>query len=294
MELRQLRYFLGVAEQLHFTRAAELLHVAQPALSQQIALLEEEIGVKLLERTNRRVQLTPAGQAFREKAQAALDKAGEAAFDAQRVDRGQGGSVTIGFISTAALVVLPKLLVHFCSTVPDATFEIRGLDPVAQVEAMQQKNIDLGLTSILSNDPALEYHLLLKESLIVALPERHPIARRRSIDLKWLENERLLLPPRYGLTSLHDRIVAACHNEGFNPGHSQPIRLVEIAVFLVAGGVGIALIPNSFRKLQVKGVVYRPLKQQITFELFATRRRKQNTPLLDKLWADLSTIENWY
>src|SRR5512136_1150144 len=105
MEMRQLRYFLAVAEQLHFTRAAELLHVAQPALSQQVALLEEEIGVKLLERTNRRVQLTPAGQAFRDKAQAALDKALEAATDAQKVDRGKGGSVTIGFISTAALVV---------------------------------------------------------------------------------------------------------------------------------------------------------------------------------------------
>jgi DNA-binding transcriptional LysR family regulator len=293
MELRQLRYFLGVAEQLHFTRAAELLHVAQPALSQQIALLEEEIGVKLLERTNRRVQLTPAGQAFRDKAQAALDKAGEAASDAQKVDRGQGGSVAIGFISTAALVVLPKLLVHFCSSVPDATFEIRGLDPVAQVEAMQQKKIDLGLTSILPNDPALEYLPLLKESLIVALPENHPRARNRSVDLKWLKDERLLLPPRYGLTSLHDRIVAACHSEGFTPGHAQPIRLVEIAIFLVAGGVGIALIPGSFRKLQVKGVVYRPLKQQIPFELFAARRKKQNTPLLDRLWTDLSAIESW-
>jgi DNA-binding transcriptional LysR family regulator len=293
MELRQLRYFLAVAEQLHFTRAAELLHVAQPALSQQIALLEEEIGVKLLERTNRRVQLTPAGQAFRDKAQAALEKAGEAASDAQRVDRGQGGSVTIGFISTAALVVLPKLLVHFCNSVPNATFDIRGMDPVVQVEAMQQKKIDLGLTSILSNDPALEYLPLLRESLIVAIPEKHPVARHRSIDLKWLANERLLLPPRYGLTSLHDRIVAACHSEGFTPGHAQPIRLVEIAIFLVAGGVGIALIPDSYRKLQVNGVVYRPLKQHISFELFAARRKKQNTPLLERLWADLSTIENW-
>jgi DNA-binding transcriptional LysR family regulator len=269
------------------------MHVAQSALSQQIALLEDEIGVKLLERTNRRVQLTPAGQAFRDKAQAALEKTEEATSDAQRVDRGQGGSVVIGFNSTAALVILPKLLVHFCNNVPNATFEIRVIDSAAQVEAIQQKKIDLGLTSIMSNDPSLEYLPLLKESLIVALPEKHSTARHRSIDLRWLADERILLPPSHGLTSLHDRIVAVCHNEGFTPEHAQPIRLVDIAIFLVAGGVGIALIPDSFRKLQVKGVVYRPLKQQIIFELFAVRRKKHNTRLLDRLWADLSAIENW-
>jgi DNA-binding transcriptional LysR family regulator len=293
MELRQLRYFLAVAEQLHFTRAAELLHMAQPALSQQIALLEDEIGVKLLERTNRRVELTPAGHAFRIKAQSALDQAYEAADDAKKVDLGQGGNVTIGFISTAALVILPRLLVRFCERVPAATFEIRAMDPGAQIEAMQQGKIDLGLTSILSNHPGFEFQLLLKEPLIVALPETHPLARHRSIDLKWLAEERILLPPRYGVTGLHDRIVAACHDAGFVPGHAQPIRLVEIAIFLVAGGVGIALTPSSFLKLQVKGVIYRPLKQKIIFELFAFRRKKPNTPLLDSLWSELVAIDGW-
>jgi DNA-binding transcriptional LysR family regulator len=293
MELRQLRYFLAVAEQLHFTRAAELLHVAQPALSQQIAMLEQEIGVKLLERTNRRVELTPAGHAFKVKAQSALDQVSEAASDAKKVDVGEGGSVTIGFISSAALVILPKLLVRFCDRVPAATFDIRVMDPGMQLEAMHHRKIDLGLTSVLSNYPDLEYQLLLREPLIVALPEGHPATRHRSVDLKWLADERILLPPRYGLTGLHDRIVAACHEAGFIPGHAQPIRLVEIAIFLVAGGVGIALTPSSFLKLQVKGVVYRPLKQQIIFELFAFRRKRQNTELLDRLWSELAAIDSW-
>jgi LysR family transcriptional regulator, hca operon transcriptional activator len=118
MELRQLRYFLGVAESMHFTRAAELLNVSQPALSQQIRLLEEEVGVRLLERTNRRVQLTPAGVAFRARVQVVLEEAAKATSDARSIESGEGGRLLVGFVSTAAMVVLPKILNRFALVFP--------------------------------------------------------------------------------------------------------------------------------------------------------------------------------
>ena len=128
MEMRQLRSFLAVAERMHFTRAAEALHLSQPALSQQIRMLEEELGVKLLERSKRRVQLTPAGVAFRARAKAALEAAAEAVSDARMAERGEAGFISIGFVTTAAVVILPRLLDEFCTRFPRAVVELLQTD----------------------------------------------------------------------------------------------------------------------------------------------------------------------
>jgi DNA-binding transcriptional LysR family regulator len=286
MEIRQLRYFLAVAERMHFTRAAEFLHISQPALSQQIRMLEQEIGVKLLERTNRRVQLTPAGMAFRVRAQAALEEAAEAASDARMVERGEWGSISIGFVTTAAVVLLPKLLDQFCSQFPCAMVELRELDPGAQLEALEQKRIAVGFTSVPGDLPSLECRLLARDELIVALPDRHPIARHRAIDLKDLSEERFLIPPRRLTPGIHEEILTACHRAGFVPKYSQPIKLAETAVCLVAGNLGIALIPKSFRRLKVSGVVYRPLKHEtLVIDLYAIKRKNPESPLVDNFWS---------
>jgi DNA-binding transcriptional LysR family regulator len=287
MEMRQLRYFLAVAERLHFTGAAELLHVAQPAVSQQIALLEEEVGATLFERTKRRVQLTPAGHAFRRKAVVALEQAAEAAMDARKIELGEGGNITIGFVSTAALSALPTLLGRLCRRIPAATFELHEMDPVAQLDAMEHHRIDLGLTNVSVDYPGFEATLLSREPMVCALPKGHPLAGRRRVDLKSLEGERLLLPPRHALGNLHDKIVTACHLAGFIPTLVQPIRRAEMAVCLVGGRVGVAVVPATLRDLTVKGVVYRPLKQSVSVDLFAFRRRKPATPLLDRVWREI-------
>jgi DNA-binding transcriptional LysR family regulator len=291
MEMRQLRYFLAVAERLHFTRAAEALNVAQPALSQQIALLEQEIGVRLLERTNRRVQLTPAGQAFRNKAIMALQCAEEAAEEAKKVGRGEAGILTIGFVGSAALFVLPALLDQLKTRVPAATFELFEMNPEAQMTALQHNKIDLGVTSFFLNYGGLEAKLLSREPLIVALPEGHPLIRHRQVDLKSLAEENILLPPRYGLGGLHDQIVTACHQAGFIPRHEMSIKLAQIAISLVAGNVGIALIPKSVSRLSMKGVIYKSLRQRVPFELFACRRAKQNTRLMDIVWNQIVPLD---
>jgi DNA-binding transcriptional LysR family regulator len=291
MELRQLRYFLAVAECMHFTRAAELLNVSQPALSQQIRMLEEEVGARLLERTNRRVQLTPAGIAFRARVQAVVEEAAEAASEARSIERGDGGRILVGFVSTAAMVVLPRILNPFCTRFPRIVVELRELDPGAQLEALQQNRIDAGLTSVPTSLPALECKLLTRENLIVALPHQHPAAKYRTVELKHLSEDRILLPPRHALTGVHDGIVTACQNAGFAPKFIQSIRLAETSVCLVATGFGIALIPQSFNRWKVDGVVYRSLKHEIpVIELYAVRRKDKRLPALENLWSYISAV----
>jgi DNA-binding transcriptional LysR family regulator len=291
MEMRQLRYFLAVAERMHFTRAAEVLHLSQPALSQQIRMLEEEIGVRLLERTKRRVQLTPAGIAFRERAKAALEAAAEAASDARMAERGEAGFISIGFVTTAAVVILPRLLDEFCTRFPRAVVDLRELEPGAQVEALEQSRITFGISSVPSALPSLESRLLAQERMIVALPSRHPVARRRTVHLKDLAGERFLLPPRGLLPGIHAGIITACHQAGFEPKSILPIRLAETAVFLVARNLGIALIPQSFRLLKVNGVVYRSLAQEVPLiQMFAIRRRQSESPLAENLWSFVESM----
>jgi DNA-binding transcriptional LysR family regulator len=291
MELRQLRYFLAVADRMHFTRAAEFLNVSQPALSQQIRLLEEDVGVRLLERTNRRVQLTPAGIAFRARVQAVLEEAAEAASEARSIECGEGGRIIVGFVSTAAMVALPRILNPFCSRFPRIVVELRELDPGAQLEALQQNRIDAGFTSVGTSLPALECKLLTREKVIVALPRQHPAAKHRTVDLKHLAEERILLPPRHALSGVHEGIITACQKAGFVPKNIQSIRLAEIAVRLVASGFGIALIPHSFTRLKMDGVVYRALKHESPIiELYAVRRKDNRSPLLDNLWSYIKSI----
>jgi DNA-binding transcriptional LysR family regulator len=291
MEIRQLRYFLAVAERMNFTKAAEFMHVSQPALSQQIRMLEEEIGVRLLERSNRRVQLTPAGIAFRARARVALHEAAEAASDAKMVQRGEGGCITLGFVTTAAVVILPKLLDQFCSSFPQAVVELRELDPGAQLDALEQNRIAVGFTSVSSSLPDLECRLLAQEKLIVALPHRHPAANRRTVDLKLLAKERFLLPPRGLMSGIHEGVIEACHRAGFVPEFIQPIKLAETAVCLVAGNLGVALIPQSFRRLKISGVVYKPLEHEgPVINMYGIRRKNPESPLVDNFWDFVESL----
>jgi len=291
MEMRQLRSFLAVAERMHFTRAAEALHLSQPALSQQIRMLEEELGVKLLERSKRRVQLTPAGVAFRARAKAALEAAAEAVSDARMAERGEAGFISIGFVTTAAVVILPRLLDEFCTRFPRAAVELRELEPGAQVEALEHNKITFGISSVPSALPSLESRLLAQERMIVAVPSRHPVARRRSVHLEDLAEERFLLPPRGLLSGIHEGIIAACHQAGFEPKSILPIRLAETAVCLVARNLGVALIPESFRHLKVKGVVYRSLAHQVPLiQMYAIRRRQPESGLAENLWSFVESM----
>ncbi len=292
VEIRHLRYFLAVAEELHFTRAANLLRVAQPALSHQIRQLEEEVGAKLLERTNRRVQLTPAGVVFRNRARVAVEQAARAAADAAKVGRGDAGSISIGVGSTAIWSVLPELLRRFRQIARAATIEIQEMEPSDQMEALRHETIDFAMMAAIPRDPDLEHIVIAREKLIVALPERHAAASMDHVDLKSLAKETFILPGRLAMPGFNEIVIAAGEKTGFTPADTLTTRLIQTVICLVAGRLGVGLVPESFgRNLQVKGIVYRPLRGQApTAALNAVWRKDNNLPLVNRFQAELRSL----
>ncbi len=292
MEFRQIRYFLAVAEELHFTRAADKLHVAQPALSQQIRQLEEEIGAKLFERTNRRVELTPAGEVFRTRALIAMDQMNRAAAEAGQAGRGESGSLSIGFVSSAVWGVLPAVLRQMRRKAPMADIELRELDPAEQLRDIRERHLDVGMMHAVLDQPELTTVVISRDRLTVALPEKHKAAGKTSVALRSLTEETFLIPKRHASAGFHELVMTACNQAGFAPARTQPTRLLQTAVALVAGGVGIALVPESFRKnLEIRGVVYRPLQGETPVaELIAVWRKDNASPLLTRFRQELENL----
>lgn len=260
MEIRHLRYFCVLAEQLHFTKAALLLNVAQPALSHQIRQLEEELGTQLVERSNRRVRLTAAGEVFRDRAARILEQVDQAARETARVGQGDSGSLVVGVVSTAVCSVLPELLRGFRREAPNISIDIREMEPAEQVEALRRESIDIGLLFLAIQDPALDSLVVSRERLIVALPTGHPAANAERVRLSDLETETFLIPRRQPVPGFHEVVLDTLRSRGIPAPRLQPTRLLQTAVFLVAGHLGVALVPESFRNhLRVRGCVYRDI-----------------------------------
>jgi len=197
-------------------------------------------------------------------------------------------------MSSTELFILPQVLKQLRQEIPAATFELEHLGSTEQLEALQKEKIDLGLTSnMVVNVGGLKSKLLLSETLIVALPEKHPAARHRVVDLKWLSEEQLLLPPPLAPHSIREQIVKACLGAGFIPNVDQSVLNAKTAICLVAGEVGVALVPECFRNMQVKGVVYRPLNKPVCkIDFYALRRKAEDSALLNRLWDKLSLVKN--
>jgi DNA-binding transcriptional LysR family regulator len=281
MELRHLRYFVTVAEELHFGRAAERLFIAQPPLSQQIRQLEEELGVQLFYRTRRSVILTEAGEAFFEEAQRVLRQTKHAVQVAQRVGRGEQGQLVIGFVGSATYGILPRLLRTFRAQFPAITLILHELTTSQQVHALDEQRIHIGIL----RPPIAQEHLavetLTKETLIAALPEQHPLVDQRSIPLSALASEPFLLSPRHLGPSFYDHILSLCQQAGFSPNVTQEAIQMQTLVGLVAAGFGVCLVPASLRQLQQEGVVYCELHDVPAFmELALAWRRDETNPAL--------------
>ena len=284
MELRHLKYFVAVAEELNFRRAAEVIHIAQPALSQQIKQLEDEIGVALFVRSHHKVELTAAGKAFYDRAQAILQDAKQAIADARAIVDGEAGAVTIGFVSSAAIVVLPRLLKYIREQLPLAAVELKELAPGEQIDGLYNNTIDLGLFHAELEDEVFETAVVSRERLIVALPSASPFARRKLIDLKELARETVIMPARHATSGYFERARAAFQAVGFMPEHIYHTSLLQTGLLLVGAGVGVSLLPESFQRIQVNGVVYRQLSTQPpTIDLIAAWRRDNASPLLARI-----------
>jgi len=258
MELRHLRYMIAIAEELHFTRAAERLGIAQPPLSQQIKQLEAEVGTPLFHRSARAVTLTEAGHAFLPHARDAVDEADRAIAAAQRAARGDMGHLRVGFTSSASFnPLVPGIVRRFGELYPDVTVDLAEQATSQLLDALRDERLDVAfLRATASERDGLETVELPAEELWVALPSRHPLATQKRIDLLQLAGEAFVLYPRANGRLLYDTMVSACRNAGFSPRIAQEAPQMASTVHLVAAGVGVALVPASMCQLHASGVTY--------------------------------------
>ena len=260
MELRHLRYFVAVAEELSFTRAAGRLHMAQPPLGQQVRQLEGELGVELFGRTKRRVWLTEAGEAFLGEAYLALEQVERAAKAARRAGRGETGTLSVGFVGSAAYEVLPEILKAFRGQYPDVEIALEELTTAHQVRALEEGRIEIGFVRPPIEREDLAVRTVMREPLVAVLPSAHPLSGQGDVSLGALADEPFVVSPRRLGPSFYDRIIGACREAGFSPRVVQEAIQMQTVIGMVAAGIGVALVPASERNLARKGVAYKPIR----------------------------------
>jgi DNA-binding transcriptional LysR family regulator len=290
LELRHLRYFVTVAEELHFGRAASKLNISQPPLSMQIRALENELGVTLLNRNQRHVSLTLAGAALLAEARHILARVEQAVLTTKRAGRGEIGELAIGFISVADYNVLPLVLREFRRRFPLVHLTLRESTTDAQIRDLAAGRIDVGFVLPPINEPLLESLPILHEPLIAALPEKHPLARKRGkLALEKLKDAPFILFPRPNAPGLYDDIVSCCKAAGFSPRVEQEAIQMQTIVSLVSAELGVALIPASLTNLQRTGVTYKSLQggSPLT-EIHLAWRRGDDLPAL-RVFVDVAS-----
>jgi DNA-binding transcriptional LysR family regulator len=281
MEQRHLRYFVAVAEELHFSRAAARLHIAQPPLSQQIRRLERDLGVALFSRTRRRVDLTPAGRALLEEARRILAQADRAARIARRAGAGAIGQLALAFVPSADLDLLPRVLRLWRGRFPDVELDLQVLLPVAQMEALAAGRIQVGLLRLpVVADRAVVVEPIQSEPLVAVLPRRHRLARRPRVRLADLAGDTIMMFPRHVAPGYYDVMISAFRDAGFTPSVFHP-GTMQTNLALVSAGLGASLLPSSIRNLRRAGVVYRPLMPPVPrVELAVAYRRDERSAVL--------------
>lgn len=262
MELRTLRYFVTVAEELHFGRAALKLAITQPPLSLAIRHLEDELGVTLFARTRRRVALTHAGDMFLEQARAILARAAEAVHLTQAAARGDIGRLSIGYMSASIFTLLPAVLREFAARHPGVRLDLRELTLPQQIAALRAGDIHAGFVRPPVTDADLMSAALLEEPLRVAVPAGHPLAAARRIRARRLASEPFVMFQRSPGLVLHDLVLRFCLQQGFSPRVAQEASQTHAVVGLVSAGIGVALVPASAQEIRLRGVEFRPLAEK--------------------------------
>jgi len=285
MEFRQLRYFLAVAEYLHFTEAARFLGIAQPPLSQQIQKLEREIGTRLFIRHPRRVELTEAGRLFRERAQRLVDDAELALAEAQNAGRGESGRLILGFAgSTVFHPLVAALLQHYRSAWPNVVIGCEESNSTVLLERVQEAKVDAALVRLPLDCRGLATETLAEEEILAVLPPGHRLGRRRRIGLPDLAGDPLILFPRAIGPDLYDSIISACHAAGFNPAISMESPQISSTVNMVAAGFGVTLIPSSMRQIQAEGVSWHALGDRaLRTKIALVHRPREKAPTVRNL-----------
>ena len=283
LNLRRLGYFVAVADHLHFGRAAATLHIAQPALSQQIRLLEAELGLTLFDRTTRRVALSREGADFLPHARTLLAAADDATHAARELRDGTGGRLRLGFVDSAAYEFVPRFLNRFRSVSPGVEVRLHSLSSDEQADALREGRIDLGITRAVVAGDDLTSTVLGTERLLVAAPADAPFAHQRSIRLSRLRNDRFVGFDRGRSPTLHAEMVALLHEHGVAYDPSIEAGEYTTILGLVAAGEGVALVPAGISSLRLPGVAYVGVAdRRATLRLVLASRAVETRPVVER------------
>ncbi len=252
IELRHLRYFIAVAEELHFGRAAARLNISQPPLSQQIQILEQQVGARLLARTNRSVSLTAAGKQFLADSRQVVSLVNDAAARAERLHLGETGELRLGFTSSAPFIsAVSHTLSTFRRHYPDVHIQTREINTREQIVPLNEGSLDLGLMRNTQLPDTLAWEVILREPLMAMIPRDHPLAAQPSVTLAELAQEPFVFFDPHVGTGLYDDILGLMRRYGLSPVITQEVGEAMTIIGLVAAGLGVSILPASFKRVQL-------------------------------------------
>ena len=282
MELRHLRYFVAVAEDLSFTKAAGKLHLAQPSLTRQIHNLEEELGVRLLNRSKSQVTLTEEGRSFLADARRILALATESVLAVQRLSRGEVGQLNISYLSNFDFELLPETLRAFRQSFPHIGLNLFDMTPAEQLRALEARKIDLGFLGLPppANAGTIQWESIAQHRIVVVLPVKHPLARKRQLRLGELENLFFVGMSEKTHPGFREWLNRTCHNAGFTPRVLQDAELETGLMTFIAEGLGVTLAREHIRKLPHPGVALRPLTPMLKSEYCIAWNRNNDSRAL--------------
>ncbi len=284
MELRHLRYFIAVAEELNFTRAAERLHIGQPPLSHAIQVLEADVGAQLFERTKRWVRMTEAGRLFLADARRILALSEQAAETARRAQRGEAGELRIGFtFSTPLTPLFATVINRYRLQYPAVRLTLQEMATLPQLDALEGRHLDLGF--VRPPDAALPASVMLttlrEDALVAVLPAASPLARKKTVAMAQLKELPFVMYPPSAGTGIYPQILRLCRAAGFTPKVGQVAGEASTIIGLVAAGCGVSLLPSSFERIRMDGVKYRQVADAgASTSLLLAQRKDEESPLV--------------
>jgi DNA-binding transcriptional LysR family regulator len=293
MEMRHLRYFIAVAEQLNFSRAAEQLQTAQPSLSQQIRQLEDEVGVEFFDRSKRQIALTPAGEEFLIAARALVAQLELAIANVRELGRGVRGELRVGYTMSAMISALPEAIRAYRAGHDQVRLTLRAMAPLEIFDAVLRREVDVGV--ILTNpttavSPEIDVRQIDTMRVSAVVPIDHPLARKRSIAVEEIGSETLILYDRV-LAGLYDFAMQICRERGFVPARIVEADRVETILGLVAAGEGVSLVPRAYESLGFRGVAYLALRPNPDpFAVVVVRNKKTQSKLATEFAATCARI----
>lgn len=283
MDLRHLRYFIAVAEEENIGRAANRLHISQPPLTRQIQQLEDELGVRLFRRTPKGMELTQAGELFLEEARNIRAVVEQATERTQRAGQGKLGRLDVAIFGSAILDAIPKLLLSFKNTHPEVKVVLHTMTKAEQIDALRQRRITVGFNRMLGPLDEIGTELVTTEALLLAVHERDPLLTLPAIPFRALAENPMVLFPTGARPNFVDKVMALCHERGFEPLVSQEVGDAVTGVALVASGFGVCLVPESATTLKIPGVTYRSFidaPSQAFVDLSCIFRLDDQSPIL--------------